>query len=147
MRHGTSDQPRQPTAATKTRGWVISQRHDQRYNGEHHVYTDDRRHPVMVLNGIERHDLNRAKNVRSIARALPAIDASIAEIVPTQNWVHRHVVDQMRTATPAALAKAREPVVFVRKDGHQFLADGHHRLVTAILSDRPTLHGHVLDFD
>ena len=120
---------------------------DDLHGGEHHTYTDRRRHPFMVLHGVEQWRLNRAKTVRKIARALPEIEAPIADIIPTQNFVHKPVVDAMQTASPEGLDRAREPVIFVRKDGHLFLADGHHRLVTAILNDRPTLRGRLLDFD
>lgn len=106
-------------------------------------------HPdhVPILTTAQRRLIAQAKTSRKFARSLPEIEVPLSEIIPSQYWVHRDVVDQMAGVAPQTLAQAREPVIFFRRGGRVWMVDGHHRLVHAVRSGQPTLRGHLLDFD
>jgi ParB-like chromosome segregation protein Spo0J len=90
--------------------------------------------------------VRRAMTVRKAARALPEVTVAVAEIEPTQCWVHRSAVADIM-ADIASLAGAKEPAIAVRKGGKLWLYDGHHRLAASVLSGAPTLCARLIDFD
>jgi hypothetical protein len=96
-----------------------------------------------ALTPVEWEQVQSAKTKRRIARSLPVVEMPVGDIIPTQRWVHRSVVDAM----PDDVSKAREPIILFRKNGKFYLADGHHRLVAALRSKRTALRGRLLDFD
>jgi hypothetical protein len=90
--------------------------------------------------------LVRARTVRYYALALPIEAVPTERVIPTQIWVRASVADRLGAVGADVRNAAREPVVLFRKHGREYVADGHHGLVAALMRGDPLFQGRMLDF-